>query len=162
MSKQSNDDQAVQSITDAQEGHTDEMRRRMVKYTIAMSIRLACLLLFFFVDGWLRWAFIAGAVFLPWIAVVIANSGSDQSNLQHSDSLLDRAPAAELEAGTGQQEEGTDVLAGEVIDDDADSDGDTAGSAGAPGRSWFKEGQGREGPGGEGLIDQRGKDGDAA
>lgn len=156
MSKQSNDDQAVQSITDAQEGHTDEMRRRMVKYTIAMSIRLACLLLFFFVDGWLRWTFIAGAVFLPWIAVVIANSGSDQSNLQHSDSLLDRAPVAELEAGTGQQEEETDVLAGEVIDDDGGG-GEAAGSTGAPGRPGFDEG-----PGKEGLMDQRGKDGDAA
>ena len=156
MSKQSNDDQAVQSITDAQEGHTDEMRRRMVKYTVAMSIRLACLLLFFFVDGWLRWAFIAGAVFLPWIAVVIANSGSDQSNLQHSDSLLDHAPAAELEAGTVAQAPETDVLAGEVVDDDADEADDAGDPSGTAGT-------GRPGAGGdERLMDQRRKDGDAA
>jgi hypothetical protein len=153
MSKQSNDDQAVQSITDAQEGHTDEMRRRMVKYTVAMSIRLACLLLFFFVDGWLRWVFIAGAVFLPWIAVVIANSGSDQSNLQHSDALLEHAPAAELEAGTVAQAPETDVLAGEVVDDEAEDAGDPSDTAG----------MGRPGAGGdEGLMDQRRKDGDAA
>jgi hypothetical protein len=152
MSKQPNDDQAVQSITDAQEGHTDEMRRRMVKYTVAMSIRLACLLLFFFVDGWLRWAFIAGAVFLPWIAVVIANSGSDQSNLQHSDSLLDHAPVAELEAGPVAQAPEPDVLAGEVIDDE---EGD-AGNTDTPR-------MGRPGTGGhERLMDQRGEDGDAA
>jgi hypothetical protein len=154
MSKQSNDDQAVQSITDAQEGHTDEMRRRMVKYTVAMSIRLACLLLFFFVDGWLRWMFIAGAVFLPWIAVVIANSGSDQSNLQHSDSLLDHAPVAELEASPATRAEPTDVLAGEVIDDGADRDGDATGGTDAPSRPGTGDN--------ERLMDQRGEDGDAA
>jgi hypothetical protein len=39
-----------------------------------MLIRLACILLAVAIDGWLRWVFIAGAVLLPYFAVVAANS----------------------------------------------------------------------------------------
>ncbi|EMY35941.1 hypothetical protein D477_002029 [Arthrobacter crystallopoietes BAB-32] len=158
MSKQPNDDRAVQSITDVPEGHSDEMRRRMVKYTVAMSIRLACLLLFFFVDGWMRWLLIAGAVFLPWIAVVIANAGGDQS-VTHSDALLDRAPVAELESGAVLREPEADVLPGEIIDDD----GDPVPHSGEPGAAGPA---GRESDAGSGTedrtMDERREDGDAA
>ncbi|MFT4470696.1 DUF3099 domain-containing protein [Arthrobacter sulfonylureivorans] len=121
MSKQPDEKPEVLSITDVPESHTDEMHRRMVKYTLAMGIRLACLLLFFFIDAWFRWFFVAGAVFLPWIAVIIANGGSDKSHLTHSTALLDQAPLPELEAPTasddsGKNEDG-DFLTGVVIDD---------------------------------------------
>jgi hypothetical protein len=39
-----------------------------------MTIRVACVILAVVVDGWPRWIFIAGAVLLPYFAVVIANS----------------------------------------------------------------------------------------
>ena len=123
MSKQPDEKPEVLSITDVPESHTDEMHRRMVKYTLAMGIRLACLLLFFFIDSWFRWFFVAGAVFLPWIAVIIANGGSDKSHLTHSTALLDQAPMPELEAPSasvdgGGTEEG-EFLTGVVIDDAA-------------------------------------------
>jgi hypothetical protein len=123
MSKQPDEKPEVLSITDVPESHTDEMHRRMVKYSLAMGIRLACLLLFFFIDSWFRWFFVAGAVFLPWIAVIIANGGSDKSHLTHSTALLDQAPLPELEAPSasadgGGTEEG-DFLTGVVIDDAA-------------------------------------------
>lgn len=112
----------VHSITDAAAAHSDDMRERMIKYALAMGIRLVCLLLIFVVDGWFKIIAVAGAVFLPWIAVVIAN-GSDKAEV-HSDALLDYVPAVELEAGPA--EEGAPsaapvtVLEGELIDDDGD------------------------------------------
>ena len=114
-------DTEVHSITDAAGAHSEDMRQRMIKYALAMGIRLVCLILIFVVDGWFKLVMVAGAVFLPWIAVVIAN-GSDKAEI-HSDSLLDSAPLAELEgpgwpaAGAGPD---SDVLQGELIDDDDD------------------------------------------
>ena len=130
MSKQPDEKPEVLSITDVPESHTDEMHRRMVKYTLAMGIRLACLLLFFFIDSWFRWFFVAGAVFLPWIAVIIANGGSDKSNLKHSDALLDQAPQLELETGPYRPEDhDDDVITGELIDDEQNRAGADTGSS---------------------------------
>jgi Protein of unknown function (DUF3099) len=95
------------------------MHQRMVKYALAMGIRMVCLILIFVVDGWLKIVMVAGAVFLPWIAVVIAN-GNDKAE-GHSDLLLDSAPLAEIEslpAPSPDDEHGSEVLQGELIDDD--------------------------------------------
>ena len=89
-------DTEVHSITDAATAHSEEMRQRMIKYAVAMGIRMVCLILIFVVDGWFKVLPVIGAVFLPWIAVVIAN-GSDKAEI-HSDSLLDYVPLAELDA----------------------------------------------------------------
>ncbi len=112
-------DSAVHSITDAATAHSEDMRQRMIKYALAMGIRMVCLILIFVVDGWFKLVMVAGAVFLPWIAVVIAN-GSDQAEV-HSDSLLDSAPLAELESPSGSPEQDgstSAVIQGELIDDD--------------------------------------------
>ena len=117
-------DSGVHSITDAAAAHSEDMHQRMVKYALAMGIRLVCLILIFVVDGWFKIVMVAGAVFLPWIAVIIAN-GSDKAEI-HSDSLLESAPLAELEAPAWATEEDdgiSPVLQGEVIDDDGDETG---------------------------------------
>ena len=120
-------DAQVHSITDAASAHSEEMRARMIKYAVAMGIRMVCLILVFVVDGWFKVVPIAGAVFLPWIAVVIAN-GSDKAEI-HSDYLLDSAPLAELEApeapaaAAAAADEGPTVLQGELIEDEDDNDG---------------------------------------
>jgi hypothetical protein len=114
-------DTGVHSITDAATAHSEDMHRRMMKYALAMGIRMVCLILIFVVDGWFKLVMVAGAVFLPWIAVVIAN-GSDKAEV-HSDSLLEYAPLAELESPSRPSpvdENPTAVLKGEVIDDDDD------------------------------------------
>jgi hypothetical protein len=49
----------------------------MIKYTIAMTIRVACLILAMVIQGWLMWVFFAGAIFLPYFAVVLANAHGD-------------------------------------------------------------------------------------
>lgn len=112
-------DSGVHSITDAAAAHSEDMRQRMIKYALAMGIRMVCLILIFVVDGWFKLVMAAGAVFLPWIAVVIAN-GSDTAEV-HSDALLDSAPLAELENPAQAGPEAgpdTDVLQGELIEDD--------------------------------------------
>jgi predicted tellurium resistance membrane protein TerC len=112
-------DTAVHSITDAATAHSEDMHRRMMQYALAMGIRLVCLILIFVVDGWFKLVMVAGAVFLPWVAVVIAN-GSDKAEV-HSESLLDDVPLAELESpeeSEQEEDEQSAVLQGELIEDD--------------------------------------------
>ena len=44
-----------------------------------MAIRIACFVLMVLITpyGWYTWVFAAGAVFLPYVAVVLANAGED-------------------------------------------------------------------------------------
>lgn len=64
-----------QSITSLPESPHDDQHRRVVRYTVAMSVRVACVIACFFVQGWWLLACVIGAVLLPYIAVVIANVG---------------------------------------------------------------------------------------
>lgn len=64
----------VYSITGASTSLTDEQAPRTRVYLVSMAIRTACVLLAIVVPGWPRWAFIAGAVLLPYLAVVAANA----------------------------------------------------------------------------------------
>ncbi|PVE19835.1 MULTISPECIES: DUF3099 domain-containing protein [unclassified Arthrobacter] len=119
MSKQIRHGADVHSITDARSAHSDEIRGRMIKYSISMGIRLVCIVLVFFVEGWLQWVVIVGAVVLPYFAVIFANGGSDTSDLPHSQSLIDNVPLPALETAAPVSPEPTDdVLQGEIIDDD--------------------------------------------
>ena len=90
---------------------------------------MVCLILVFVVEGWLQWVMIAGAVFLPYFAVIIANGGSDTSNLAHSDSLLDRPPAPELEAPVAGDEEPI-TLQGEIVQEQPDTEQESKGKEG--------------------------------
>ena len=62
------------AITELPPSPEDERRSRMIRYTVAMSIRMVCIILAVVVPGWWRVIPIAGAVVLPYIAVVIANN----------------------------------------------------------------------------------------
>ena len=50
-----------------------------MKYLIAMTIRVVCIVAAIFVEGWLMWLCFAGAIFLPYFAVVIANAQVSRS-----------------------------------------------------------------------------------
>lgn len=67
-----------QTITSAQRALSDEQTGRTRKYLISMGIRTACVIGAIFVPGWPRWVLIAGAVVLPYLAVVIANAGRER------------------------------------------------------------------------------------
>lgn len=64
----------AQSITSLGDSPEVERRSRMIKYTIAMTIRVVCIVAALFVEGWLMWVAFAGAILLPYFAVVIANA----------------------------------------------------------------------------------------
>ena len=62
------------AITELPPSPDDERRTRMIRYTIAMSVRLICLILAVVVPDWWKLVPIVGAVVLPYIGVVIANN----------------------------------------------------------------------------------------
>ncbi|MET0481276.1 MAG: DUF3099 domain-containing protein [Mycetocola sp.] len=68
------------SITSLPPSPDDERRGRMLKYSIAMSIRVVCLILMLFVQGWWLFVVAAGAIFLPYVAVVLANVGAPRAD----------------------------------------------------------------------------------
>jgi len=83
-----------QSITSLPRSPEDDRRARMLKYGIAMAVRLACIFACFLVRGY--WIIIPalGAVVLPYIAVVLANvSHSRTSRVVAPDQLA--LPAAD-------------------------------------------------------------------
>jgi fatty acid desaturase len=69
----------AQNITTVGQSPEQERKSRMVKYLIAMTIRVVCIVAAIFVDGWLMWLCFAGAIFLPYFAVVIANAQVSRS-----------------------------------------------------------------------------------
>lgn len=68
---------AVQSATALPDSPLDDRKKRMRKYSIAMSIRTICLILVFVVPGYWKLVFGLGAIMLPYVAVVLANVGSN-------------------------------------------------------------------------------------
>lgn len=121
MNKESSRAGQVPRITDARTAHTDEMRARMIKYSVSMGIRIVCLGLLFVVHGWLLWVVIAGAVVLPYFAVIIANAGSDTRNMTASDAMIDALPVPALEPPkppVHSESPETTLLRGELADED--------------------------------------------
>lgn len=63
-----------------------------------MAIRIVCVILMVLITpyGWYTWVFAAGAVFLPYVAVVLANVGEDARppEVENPERALPAAPAA--------------------------------------------------------------------
>jgi hypothetical protein len=62
------------SITELPASPDAERHSRMIKYAITQGIRVVCIVAVFFVPDWWRLIPAAGAIFLPYFAVVAANS----------------------------------------------------------------------------------------
>lgn len=73
--------ESIHTITGAQRALSDEQTSRTRKYLLSMGIRTACVLGAIVVPGWPRWVLIAGAVVLPYFAVVIANAGKTRDHI---------------------------------------------------------------------------------
>ncbi len=70
-------DDGVVRITTAPHNPLDDIDTRRRRYVISMTIRTLCFVGAVLVgDNWLRWVLMAGAFFLPYFAVVVANSAS--------------------------------------------------------------------------------------
>lgn len=69
-----------QSATSLPRAPRDEANARMTKYFVMMAVRLTCFVLMVVITpySWYTWIFAAGAIFLPYFAVVVANVSSEQ------------------------------------------------------------------------------------
>jgi predicted tellurium resistance membrane protein TerC len=65
-----------QSVTSLPASPTDERRVRMIKYSVAMGIRMLCIIAMLFVQGWWLILCVAGAILLPYFAVIVANNAA--------------------------------------------------------------------------------------
>ncbi len=63
------------SITAARQSRSADIGGRQTRYIVSMLIRTACFVGAVVADGVLRWVLIVGALFLPYIAVILANAG---------------------------------------------------------------------------------------
>ncbi|TGD10141.1 DUF3099 domain-containing protein [Brevibacterium sp. S111] len=116
-----------QQITTADTALDDDMRSRIIKYSITMGIRTVCFVAAYFAFvadlHVLMWICVAGAVILPYPAVIFANAGRERTS-DDASALLDQAPLAELPPARGEtiSEDGTnsdseDTVPGETVDD---------------------------------------------
>jgi hypothetical protein len=69
--------EVTQSITTAQSGLTVDQAARQRRYFISMMIRTACFILTVLLPSPYRWIALAGALTLPYIAVIAANAGRE-------------------------------------------------------------------------------------
>lgn len=121
----------AQQITTADTALDDDMRSRIIKYSITMGIRTVCFVAayFAFVAGMhiLMWMCVAGAVVLPYPAVIFANAGRERTRDDRS-ALLEQAPLTELPPARGETISG-DTLGGETVDDETVDDPDPRGGS---------------------------------
>ncbi|GAA1186769.1 DUF3099 domain-containing protein [Nesterenkonia xinjiangensis] len=132
----------VHSITDAPQRHSEEQHGRMVRYAVSMGIRAVCFVLAVVVQNWMTWVFLALAVVLPYVAVTVANAGTDRyfrsrdaegvsatPQLPSGTAQLGSVPSSESEdaadAAGDPRPEGDDhgpvqIIEGEVVRDDGD------------------------------------------
>ena len=64
-------------ITSAQKSLSNDLPGRQRRYFISMMIRTACFILTVILPSPYRWFALAGATFLPYIAVIFANAGRE-------------------------------------------------------------------------------------
>ena len=66
--------ETVISVTSAQPGRSEDLDSRIARYAWMMSIRIVCFVLAVITPSPWRWMFMVAAVFLPYVAVVLANA----------------------------------------------------------------------------------------
>ena len=106
-------------ITDAHPGASEEQWRRQKRYMITMGFRTACFVSMLFVPGVWRWVLFAGAVLLPYVAVIFANQATTKGRA-----------AARVEAG--QPEDRPQLTVGNNLIVPGEQDTDDEGTPGAP------------------------------
>ena len=80
----------IQSITNVGSGLTIDQAARQKRYFISMMIRTACFVLTVVLPSPYRWIALAGAVGLPYFAVVIANAGRE--TISRNNQIIEEKP----------------------------------------------------------------------
>ena len=83
-------------ITELPSSPDEDRRARMIRYSVAMGIRMVCLVLCVVIPDWWRVIPAVGAVVLPYFAVVIANNASRRfmGSVQRPGTVVPVAPSA--------------------------------------------------------------------
>ena len=71
----------VTNITSMVETAEEERQARLKRYLLTMAFRTACVILMVFVRGPLLWVVAFCAIFLPWIAVTVANHARERKRV---------------------------------------------------------------------------------
>jgi len=77
-------------ITSLPRSPDDDRHSRMTKYFVTMCIRLVCIALCLVVQGWWLVVCVAGAVILPYVAVVLANAVDSKTSTVERPGILAR------------------------------------------------------------------------
>jgi len=91
-------DDEVYRVTSAKAPLSADQRKRIKRYLISMGIRTACFLGVIVTTGWVRWALVAAALVLPYIAVVMANAGRENDPFPGPDPIDLRPPGQPITA----------------------------------------------------------------
>jgi Protein of unknown function (DUF3099) len=102
----------VQSVTSVPVSAADDQAHRVRRYLLTMGIRVVCGALALFTAGWVRWTFVALAVVLPYIAVVMANAVGPRSG--QAVTPVDHEPPVALPASREDEDDRT--IYGRVVD----------------------------------------------
>jgi hypothetical protein len=109
-------------ITDARTATSEEHAGRVRRYAITMGFRTACFIAMIFVPGFWRWVLFACAVFLPYVAVLLANQAHQRGA---TDRIETPAPEGAKQLTTGVDD--ADVIEAEVVDGKVDGAPDQRG-----------------------------------
>jgi hypothetical protein len=90
------------------------MSSRVRRYTYTMAFRTACFVAMIFVPGVFRWVLFGCAVFLPLIAVILANQANRRSASRWATAAIPTpaSDAPQLTTGHESDEETSDVIDG--------------------------------------------------
>lgn len=102
-------------ITDARTATSLEMASRIRRYSITMAFRTACFISMLFVHGAFRWVLLGIAVFLPYIAVVLANQANTRTQPPRKVDDLQPSTAPQITDG---YHDGGEIIRGEWLGDD--------------------------------------------
>ena len=100
----------AQSVTSVGQSPDEERRDRMKKYLISQIVRVICIILAVFVQGWAMWIFFAGAIFLPYFAVVLANAAMALMVTGKYPQYQDALEAARKSLQSGAAKNALDIL----------------------------------------------------
>jgi hypothetical protein len=98
------DSSEVFRITTAGQSLSDDQRSRTKRYLVSMTIRTLCFIGAVLAPPPWRWILFVGALVLPYIAVVMANAGRDNSDRAGIE-VFERTTRPQLEPGAGPHEQ---------------------------------------------------------
>jgi len=134
-----------QTITSLPASPDDERRHRMREYALMQGIRFLCVVSFFWVRGWWLVVPVIGAIFLPYVAVVVANAVKSRAGtVQRPGGIVPVAATAGADAPgattDGWADAPDDARASDGRADSADDHAPRSGAGGGAPQSGSTEG----------------------